>query len=59
MDILKKAAEEIEIFERPSVATSKEMMKEIERLRFLVTASRHILFKKKLITFDEVRNWQI
>ena len=59
MDILKQAKEEISTFERPSVATSKEMMKEIERLRFLVTAARHVLFKKKLVTFDEVREWQV
>ena len=32
--------------------------KEIERLRFLVTQGRHELFKKKLITFDEVQSWQ-
>ena len=32
--------------------------KEIERLRFLVTNGRHELFKKKLITFDEVSSWQ-
>ena len=59
MDVLKKAAEEIEIFERTSVATSKELIKEVERLRFLVTTARHVLFKKKLITFDEVKNWHI
>ena len=59
MDILKQAKEEIDTFERPSVATSKEMMKEIERLRFLVTTARHVLFKKKLVTFDEVRDWQV
>lgn len=33
--------------------------KEIERLRFLVTQGRHELFKKKLITFEEVRSWQV
>jgi hypothetical protein len=33
MDVLKRAAEEIECFERPSAATSREMMEEITRLR--------------------------
>lgn len=37
---------------------AKEADKEIERLRFLVTQGRHELFKKKLITFDEVQSWQ-
>jgi len=32
---------------------------EIERLRFLIFHSRHILFKKKLITFDEVLSWHV
>lgn len=32
--------------------------KEIEKLKFLVTNARHDLFKKKLITFDEVASWQ-
>ena len=59
MDVLKQAKEEIEVFERPSVATSREMIKEIERLRFLVTNARHDLFKKKLVTFDEVQGWQV
>ena len=59
MDIIKKAKEEIDLFERPSVTTSKELVKEVERLRFLVTNARHVLFKKKLITFDEVKDWQV
>lgn len=59
MDIIRKAKQEIAVFERPSAGTSKEMIKEIERLRFLVTQGRHELFKKKLITFDEIRNWQV
>ncbi len=35
-----------------------EQEKEIKRLRSLVTNVRHDLFKKKLITFDEVHSWQ-
>lgn len=35
------------------------MEAEIERLRFLVTQGRHVLFKKGLITFDEIKNWQV
>lgn len=37
----------------------KAMKKENERLKFLVTNARHDLFKKKLITFDEVASWQV
>ena len=59
MDILKVAQEEIDLFDRPSTKTSKELMKEIERLRFLVVNSRHVLFKKKLITFKEVSGWGV
>jgi len=33
--------------------------REIERLRFLVTSARHDLFKKNLITLDEVMSWQV
>jgi hypothetical protein len=33
--------------------------REIERLRFLVTSARHELFKKNLITLDEVMSWQV
>jgi hypothetical protein len=33
--------------------------KEIARLRFLVTQARHVLMKKKLITFDEIKNWKV
>ncbi|MFQ3266648.1 MAG: hypothetical protein ACI9VL_000381 [Colwellia sp.] len=33
--------------------------REIERFRFLVTSARHDLFKKNLITLDEVMSWQV
>jgi hypothetical protein len=33
--------------------------REIERLRFLVTSARYDLFKKNLITLDEVMSWQV
>ena len=36
-----------------------EQEKEIKRLRFLVTNARHDLFKKKLITLNEVHSWQV
>ena len=39
-------------------ASELEVVKEIERLRFLVTQGRHELFKKKLITFEEVSDWK-
>ena len=40
------------------IPTIQSQNEEIERLRFLVTHGRHELFKKKLITFDEVASWQ-
>ena len=60
--MIKMALEEVEeiiTFERPSASTSKKLIEEVERLRFLVTQGRHELFKKKLITFEEVRNWNV
>lgn len=36
-----------------------KLEKENERLKFLVTNARHILMEKKLITFEEIKNWQV
>ena len=40
-------------------AKCKLLEAENTRLKFLVTTARHELFKKKLITFDEVDSWKV
>lgn len=32
--------------------------KDIKHFKFLATQARHVLIKKKLVTFDEIKDWQ-